>query len=174
MTAQKNRADIASARGFTISPGSFVVLRQIFWLVAQSTRRVFPCCFVMSLQHSDLVRLSSPLTAAGPPRNLTGFPEEGFASLPDPFGSSEKLFSSANCITTEVNGPQGSANLQPGKGQKHPWADGTVLDKVVLKYKEFETWPKNIERGIERSCVVRASHTAEFSISTVSIEIDLF
>jgi len=43
---------------------------QIFWLVDHPTDRAFPCL----LQHSGLIRCSSSLTAAGPPRIFTGFP----------------------------------------------------------------------------------------------------
>jgi len=41
---------------------------QVYWLVALSTRRAFPVLNQWPL------RLSSPLTVAGPQRNCTAFP----------------------------------------------------------------------------------------------------
>lgn len=47
---------------------------QVFWLPDQPTPRAFPrLCAVAGVSHGRL-RLSFPVTAAGPRRILTGFP----------------------------------------------------------------------------------------------------
>jgi len=57
-------------------------IRQVFWLTDHPTRRTFPS---RPLRDSGILRLSSPITAAGPRRNCTVFPfESSWQRIPEP------------------------------------------------------------------------------------------